>query len=83
MGAVRSAAGPHLATVAGGTTTLHFNAIAGKTYSVLYRDDVASGSWFKLADVPAQGSTGVVSATDPTMGGSATRFYRIVTPAQP
>ena len=71
------------ATVAGVTTTLHFNAIAGKTYSVLYRDDVANGLWLKLRDVPAQGGSGSVAVIDPNSGATVTRFYRLVTPLQP
>ncbi|PYK98315.1 MAG: hypothetical protein DME19_13015 [Verrucomicrobia bacterium] len=67
----------------GGSTTLQFVAVAGKTYSVLYRDDLSSGTWLKLTDVSAQGSTGAMTIGDPTSGSVTTRFYRLVTPAQP
>jgi hypothetical protein len=68
--------------VASGTAAIRFNAIAGRTYSIQYRGDVQDGSWFKLVDVPAQGSTGVVTVNDPTIG-AAPRFYRLVTPKLP
>jgi hypothetical protein len=56
--------------------------VAGKTYTILYRDDVAAGTWQKLADVPDQGTTGEVEITDPGTGSVAARFYRLVTPQQ-
>ena len=68
---------------AGSQTVIQFSAIAGKTYSVLYRDDLVGGPWFKLADVPAQPSAGLISVPDPTAGGASTRFYRLATPSQP
>ena len=71
------------ATVTGNTTTLSFTAVAGKTYTVLYRNNLNAGTWLKLADVPAQTSTGPITVNDPTAGGSAARFYRLVTPALP
>jgi hypothetical protein len=71
------------AVVAGGTTTLQFNAVSGKTYSVLYQVDLGTGAWFKLKDVPAQGADGVVAVIDPDGASAVTRFYRLVTPAQP
>ena len=68
--------------VAAGTAAIHFNAIAGRTYSILYRGDLQNSSWLKLVDIPAQGSTGVVTVNDPNIG-SAVRFYRLVTPKLP
>jgi hypothetical protein len=68
--------------VATGAAAIHFNAIAGHTYSILYRGDLRNGSWIKLVDVPAQGSTGIVTVNDPTIG-PAPRFYRLVTPKLP
>jgi hypothetical protein len=64
----------------GGTVALSFTAMADRTYSVLYRSTVTSGSWSRLGDVPA-GATRTVTLTDaPAMG---QRFYLIVTPAVP
>jgi hypothetical protein len=63
-------------------TRIRFNAVAGKTYTILYRDDVATGTWQKLADVPDQGATGEIEITDSGAGTVAARFYRLVTPQQ-
>jgi hypothetical protein len=63
-------------------TRIRFNAVAGKTYTILYRDDVATGTWQKLADVPDQGATGEIEITDSGAGAVAARFYRLVTPQQ-
>jgi len=68
--------------VSAGSAAIHFNAIAGRTYSILYRGDLQTGSWLKLVDIPAQGSTGVVTVNDPTIG-AGPRFYRLVTPKLP
>ncbi len=66
----------------GTSCILGFQAIAGKTYSVLYRDDLGSGSWLKLVDVPSQAATGGITVTDRTVASGTTRFYRVITPAQ-
>jgi len=63
------------------TVVLQFSAVAGKTYSVLYRDDLRVGSWRKLLDVPAPASTLAIELRDRPPG--AARYYRLVTPAQP
>ena len=68
--------------VAGNTAAIRFNAIAGRTYSILHRAEVQNISWLKLVDIPAQGSTDIVTVNDPTIG-SAPRFYRLVTPKLP
>jgi hypothetical protein len=49
----------HLARVEldGNDVVLEFTAVEGKTYSVLYRESAAEGTWSKLADVPAQPAT--------------------------
>ncbi len=53
----------------GSTNVLQFEAVAGKTYTVQFRDSLA-GSWLKLADVPAPTSTGPVDVTDATVSHS-------------
>ena len=68
---------------AGGTTTLRFTAVAGKTYSVVYSVALGNGAWLKLKDVPAQATTGPLAVTDSAADAGAARFYRIVTPASP
>jgi hypothetical protein len=72
-----------VASVAGSTATIQFTAVAGKTYSVLYRDNPAAGAWLKLSDVPAQSQTCFVTVNDPSLGTSTARFYRLATPALP
>jgi hypothetical protein len=67
---------------AGGATAIHFTAAAGKTYSVLFRNNASSGTWARLTNVPAQSGTAAITVNDPT-GGAATRFYRLVTPNWP
>jgi hypothetical protein len=60
-----------------------FTAQAGQAYSVLYRDALDSEHpWTKLADIPAQLATGPFTFTDTTATPSS-RFYQLVTPAQP
>jgi hypothetical protein len=72
------------ATLNGTIAELRFNAVAGKTYTILYSDSLPGGpSWQRLADVPAQVSTQPVMVPDPSPGTGAQRFYRIVTPAAP
>jgi len=61
-------------------SVIRFEAVAGKTYTVLSTPNLISG-WSKLADVAAQVTNGVVTVPDnsPTLGPE--RFYRLVTPA--
>jgi hypothetical protein len=70
------------ASVVGSNTAIHFNAVPGKTYTVLYRTNLILGAWVKLSDVPAQGTTGpiIVNDSGPT---SKSRFYRLTTPSLP
>jgi hypothetical protein len=64
----------------GSNVTLTFPAVADKTYSVLYQNSLAETGWTKLTDVSASATNGLQSVTD-SLGGAATRFYRLVTPA--
>ena len=66
----------------GNATDLSFEAVAGKTYSILYRSQLTFGSWQKLSDVPAQGTTQSVTVQD-SANTNATRFYQLATPAMP
>jgi hypothetical protein len=65
----------------GAQTTIKFAAVANRSYSVLYTDSLAPAAWRKLADLPARAADEAVSVID-AQGGNATRFYRVVTPAQ-
>jgi hypothetical protein len=65
------------------TTKIHFNAVAGKTYTILYCDSVDSGLWIGLTNLPAQAFTGEIEIADPGASDTGTRFYRLITPSQP
>ncbi len=68
----------------GDVVTLTLTAEAGKTYSVLYRDAFdETHPWVKLIDIPAQTVAGPYEVKDLEANSSATRFYQVVTPAQP
>jgi hypothetical protein len=73
----------HLDSVSGGTVTLRFQAVAGKTYTLQYQESLSGGPWQKLADVPALPVAEEVVHTDPGVGGVRQRFYRLVTPQVP
>lgn len=60
---------------------LQFQAIAGKTYTVQYRDSLTGNSWLKLQDISSAISSGMVAVTNQPSNGM--RYYRLVTPALP
>jgi hypothetical protein len=68
--------------VVNGNFNLSFNAIAGRSYSVLRTGSLTAPNWTKLADVSAQPVSQVVFVVDSPIT-NATRFYRLVTPALP
>ena len=61
-----------------GSATIEFLAVSNKTYSMLYADDLATGSWFKLADSLARLTNHLEKVMDPATAPG--RFYRLVTP---
>jgi hypothetical protein len=61
---------------------LTFRAEAGQTYSVLFKDSLNDAIWQKLKDVAALETSAPVVVTDDTPS-STSRFYQLVTPAQP
>jgi hypothetical protein len=67
--------------VVGGQAWIEFIAVAGKTYTVQFRDSLTGGAWQTLGNVPAQPVT--QSITLPHNVGTPQRYYRLVTPAQP
>lgn len=64
-----------------GTCALAFTAVSNRTYSVLRTTDSGSAVWTPLTNVAAAGFTRPVTVPVGTSG--QTRFYRLVTPAQP
>jgi hypothetical protein len=65
-----------------GTVTLRFTAVANLSYTIQYRDDLATGGWQKLTNVLASPSTRAAEVPDPA-GGVGERCYRLVTPEIP
>ncbi len=68
------------AVIKDASATLSFSAASDRSYSILVSSNLMAPSWSKLTDIPA-GSARTVQVTDPSVAG-ATRFYRIVSPAQ-
>jgi len=66
----------------GNEVTLTFAGISNRTYSVLFKDNLADANWAKLSDVAAVTTNGLRSVSDSSAGG-VTRFYRLVTPMLP
>jgi len=62
------------------SVTLHFTAMANRTYTILSAPTPAAEIWFKTIDVPAALTNRVFSYTTTAIGAN---FYRVVTPAQP
>jgi hypothetical protein len=67
----------------GGSTKLRFQAVAGKSYTVQYREALVDGGWAPLSDVPADSASRPVEIVDPLPLGVRQRYYRLVTPASP
>ena len=65
----------------GAAALLNFPALANKTYSVQFSDDLASGTWGKVADVIASTANRTVTVSDD--GFRTNRFYRLVSPRRP
>jgi hypothetical protein len=63
------------------SSIITFGIVSNKTYTVEFTDELAPGSWSKLADFTASPSNGTESVQDPNY--VAGRFYRLVTPRQP
>ena len=67
----------------GGARDIRFQAIGGKSYTLLYRDSLVTGAWAKLKNgslPPGPSLPLTLTDNSPATGG---RYYRIVTPAQP
>ncbi|PYI89499.1 MAG: hypothetical protein DME26_01080, partial [Verrucomicrobia bacterium] len=69
--------------LSGNAITLTFEAVANRSYTIEYRNNVRSGPWTKMTDFPAQPFTRTVEIADPGAPASTARFYRVVTPQQP
>jgi len=65
-----------------GMVTLRFTAVANRSYTIQYRDDLAAGGWLNLTNVLAGDTTRTADVPDPAVG-ARERFYRLVTPLTP
>lgn len=63
-----------------GARELRFVALAGKSYSIQYRESLSFGSWLKLSDLEASNLTYEAQIADPLPPANTARFYRLVTP---
>lgn len=62
---------------------LAFQAVAGRSYTVQYRDALQGGQWTRLVNVAPQSTNRIVELGDPVSMSSAERFYRLTTPQLP
>ena len=65
-----------------GAVRLQFNALANRSYTVLYKTSLDAPAWLKLQDIPATTDDRTITIDD-VPASPASRFYRIVTPLQP
>ncbi|MBE7500536.1 MAG: lamin tail domain-containing protein [Verrucomicrobiales bacterium] len=67
-----------------GAVRLRFQAVADRSYAVLYRDNVTAGSWRTLSGVPAMGTepgnVRWIELEDHAVVVSEGRYYRLVVP---
>lgn len=68
-------------TVTPGQYAITLTAIAGKSYTVRYKDDLLAATWTTLQQVNAPASDTVTTINDTP--GVAKRFCQVVTPQQP
>jgi hypothetical protein len=72
--------------LSGGITNqllLTLSAVSNHTYSIICRDDVATGTWVRLADIEARTTNRVATVTNELPAGVTNRFYRLQTPKLP
>jgi hypothetical protein len=65
---------------AGEPATIRFVAVANRSYTLQFTDDVSSGNWSNLAHMVSRTTNRTETVTDPAPGPS--RYYRLVTPFQ-
>jgi hypothetical protein len=70
-------------TVQSGGVALIFKAVAGKSYTVQYRDSFTGGAWATWRDVTPQPTNGPVEVVDAPVTNVTGRYYRLATPAFP
>ena len=70
------------ATLTPGEYSITFAAIAGKSYTVRYKDDLTAATWTVLQHFPVQTVSGPLTVLD-TPVATVRRFYQVATPQQP
>ena len=68
-------------TAQNGGIRLQFPVVAGRFYTVQFRDDLAGSAWQKLRDFQDSPTNGVTELMDWAPTNSPRHFYRLVTPA--
>ncbi|MBI5386525.1 MAG: immunoglobulin domain-containing protein [Verrucomicrobia bacterium] len=70
---------------ASGAVALTFEAVAGKSYSLRFAEELPlpATSWLTVTSVVAEASNRVITVQDPSATNSARRYYRLQTPAAP
>ncbi len=63
---------------AGGAFTLQFNAVSNKSYSLLSRPSLATGSWVQVQSFPAATTNRTIALTN--LLAEPARFYEVTTP---
>ena len=70
------------ARLKGASVELSFEAVAGRTYSVLRRDELTGGQWVLLTHVPATAESHVATLLVTLPLTAEEQFYRVITPQQ-
>ena len=71
------------ATSSGNGVRLTFHAVAGRSYTIEYRDALGAGQWSRLTNIAAQAADHAVAIPDALSAGAGGRFYRLATPQVP
>lgn len=66
-----------------GEFAVTFNAVAGKSYTVRYKDDLGAATWTVLQHFPVQTVSGPLTVLDTPPALTVRRFYQVATPQQP
>ena len=63
-----------------GGIRLRVSAVAGRSYTIQYRDTLDAGQWSALTNIAAQAADHATEILDPLPIGVAKKFYRLSTP---
>jgi hypothetical protein len=69
----------HIGFQPGKTAFLRFEAVAGKTYILQFRESLDKGEWSNLKSI-FPSTTGTIEVLDPVPAGTISRIYRLVLP---